>query len=186
MPRIPYRNEDDPAIAGLVDSIKARRKGKLINLDRMLLHSPPFAQGWNALLGAVRRDLELAPRVRELAICAVARLNDAPYEWYQHAPELLAAGGQPLQLEALDDIVAATRDSALFDAAERAALQLTLEMTDGVAVNDDTMDWVKKVFPSPQTVVELVATIATYNMVSRFLVALDVRADGDKPAASLA
>jgi alkylhydroperoxidase family enzyme len=39
--------------------------------------------------------------------------------------------------------------------------------------------------PSPQAVVELVATIATYNMVSRFLVALDVRVDGDKPALSL-
>ena len=39
--------------------------------------------------------------------------------------------------------------------------------------------------PSPQAVVELVATIAAYNMVSRFLVALDVRVDGDKPALSL-
>jgi hypothetical protein len=34
-------------------------------------------------------------------------------------------------------------------------------------------------------VVELVATIATYNMVSRFLVALNVHADDDKPAVSL-
>jgi alkylhydroperoxidase family enzyme len=178
MPRIPYRNEDDPAIAGLVDSIKARRKGKLINLDRMLLHSPPFAQGWNALLGAVRRDLELSPRVRELAICAVARLNDAPYEWYQHAPELLAAGGQQLQLEALDDIVAATRDSALFDAAERSALQLTLEMTRGVKVSDETLGHARKIFGERQ-LTELVGTIATYNMVSRFLVALGVDEKGE-------
>jgi alkylhydroperoxidase family enzyme len=178
MPRIPYRNEDDPPIAGLVASIKARRKGKLINLDRMLLHSPPFAQGWNALLGAVRRDLELSPRVRELAICAVARLNDAPYEWYQHAPELLAAGGQPLQLEALDDIVAATRDSALFDAAERAALQLTLEMTRGVKVSDETLEHARNIFGERQ-LTELVGTIATYNMVSRFLVALGVDEKGE-------
>ena len=40
MPRIPYRNENDPEIGDLVDAIRARRKGSLINLGRMLLHSP--------------------------------------------------------------------------------------------------------------------------------------------------
>ena len=171
MPRIPYRNEDDPQIGDLVDSIKARRKGNLINLDRMLLHSPPFAQGWNALLGAVRRSLEIPPRVRELAICAVARLNKAGYEWYQHAPEFLDAGGPQAQLDALDDVDAAARDARLFDEAERAALQLTLEMTRGVEVSDATLERARKAFGDRQ-LTELVGTIATYNMVSRFLVAL--------------
>src|SRR5204862_4308597 len=114
VPRIPYRHEDDPRIGDLVDAIKARRKGKLINLDRMLLNSPPFAQGWNALLGAVRRNLDLPPRIRELAICAVARLNDAPYEWHQHAPEFLVAGGAQAQLDGLDDIDTAARNCALY------------------------------------------------------------------------
>jgi alkylhydroperoxidase family enzyme len=178
MPRIPYVNEDDPRIGELVGSIKARRKGKLINLDRMLLHSPPFAQGWNALLGAVRRNLQLSPRVRELAICAVARLNDAGYEWYQHAPEFLDAGGPQAQLDALDDVDAAARDAALFDEAERAALQLTLEMTRGVKVSDATLGRARKLFGDRQ-LTELVGTIATYNMVSRFLVALGVDEKGE-------
>ena len=171
MPRIPSREEDDPQIGDLVDSIKARRKGKLINLDRMLLHSPPFAQGWNALLGAVRRNLELSPLVRELAICAVARLNDAGYEWYQHAPEFLDAGGPQAQLDALDDVDAAARNTTLFDEAERAALQLTIEMTRAVKVSDATLERARKLFGDRQ-LTELVGTIATYNMVSRFLVAL--------------
>ena len=178
MPRIPYRNEDDPQIGDLVDSIKARRKGNLINLDRMLLHSPPFAQGWNALLGAVRRSLEIPPRVRELAICAVARLNKAGYEWYQHAPEFLDAGGPQAQLDALDDVGAAARDARLFDEAERAALQLTLEMTRGVEVSDATLERARKAFGDRQ-LTELVGTIATYNMVSRFLVALGVDEKGE-------
>ncbi len=178
MPRIPYRREDDPEIASLVDSIKARRKGKLINLDRMLLHSPPFAQGWNALLGAVRRDLALPPRVRELAICAVARLNRAGYEWYQHAPEFLAAGGRERQLDALGDIEAAAGDAALFDEAERSALQLTLEMTRGVEVRDATLERARAAFGDRQ-LTELIGTIATYNMVSRFLVALGVDEKGE-------
>jgi alkylhydroperoxidase family enzyme len=178
MPRIPYRDEDDAEIGELVGSIKARRKGKLINLDRMLLHSPPFAKGWNALLGAVRRDLEISPRVRELCICAVARLNDAGYEWYQHAPEFLDAGGPQAQLDALDDVDAAARDTKLFDEAERAALALTIEMTRGVKVSDTTLARARTALGDRQ-LTELVGTIATYNMVSRFLVALGVDEKGE-------
>ena len=178
MPRIPYRNENDPEIGDLVGAIRARRKGSLINLDRMLLHSPPFAQGWNALLGAVRRNLELSPRIRELAICAVARLNDAGYEWFQHAPEFLAAGGPQAQLDALDDPEAATRDTARFDEAERAALQLTLEMTRGIKVSDATLERARRAYGDRQ-LTELVGTIATYNMVSRYLVALGVDEKGE-------
>jgi alkylhydroperoxidase family enzyme len=178
MPRIPYRDEDDPAIADLVEAIRARRKGRLINLDRMLLHSPPFAQGWNALLGAVRRDLQIAPRVRELAICAVARLNRVEYEWYQHAPEFLAAGGTQRQLDTLADVDAAALRADLFDAAERAALTLAIEMTRALEVSDATLARTRALLGDRQ-LTELVGTIATYNMVSRFLVALGVDEHGE-------
>jgi alkylhydroperoxidase family enzyme len=178
VPRIPYRDEDDPRISGLVASIKARRQGRLINLDRMLLHSPPFAPGWNALLGAVRRDLEIPARVRELAICAVARLNRAGYEWHQHAPEFLAAGGREAQLDALDDVEAAAANAALFDEAERAALALTVEMTRAIEVSGATLERARHLFGERQ-LTELVGTIATYNMVSRYLVALGVDEKGE-------
>lgn len=178
MPRIPYRQDDDPAIGELVAAIKARRGGKLLNLDRMLLHSPPFAHGWNSLLGEVRRNLELTPRVRELAICAVARLNNAPYEWVQHAPEFLAAGGPQRQLDALDDVEAACSNEAVFNAAERAALRLALELTRDVQVADATLGTAQRAFGDRQ-LVELVGTIATYNMVSRFLVALKITERGE-------
>ena len=50
MPNIAYRDIDDPELSELVETIRARRStGKLLNLDRMLLHSPPFARGWNAM-----------------------------------------------------------------------------------------------------------------------------------------
>jgi len=185
MPHVPYLPADLAEPKDIVDAVRARRGGHLTNLDRMLLHSPALAFGWNSLLGAVRGKLSLEPRMREIAICAVASLNGAEYEFHHHAPELLKAGGDEHQVRALRDVPSAVNNGGLFTEAQRAALQLTLEMTRGVAVNEDTIDWVKSKMPSPQSVVELVATIATYNMVSRFLVALDVRADGDKPAVSV-
>jgi alkylhydroperoxidase family enzyme len=178
MPRIPYRDEAEPEIATLVESIRARRKGSLLNLDRMLLHSPPYAQGWNALLGAVRRSLDLDAQVRELAICAVARLNEAPYEWHQHAPEYLAVGGAAAKLDGLDDVAAAARNTALYDERERAALALTLEMTRHVKVSEAAVGNARSLFGDRQ-LVELVGTVATYNMVSRFLEALGVDEKGE-------
>ena len=97
MPNIPYITDADiereAVPVDLVAAIRARRaNGKLLNLDRMLLHSPPIARGWNTYMGAIRRELNVSPLLRELAICAVAKLNRADYEWIQHAPEFLAAG----------------------------------------------------------------------------------------------
>jgi alkylhydroperoxidase family enzyme len=158
----------------LVSRIRARRGGKLLNLDRMLLNSPSFAQGWNSHLGAVRRELLLDPKLRELAICAIAVLNGADYEWGQHTPEFLRAGGTAAQVEALARFGGEAEDIATFDATERAVLQLALEMTRNVKVCDGTFERVQSALSDTRQVVELVGVIATYNMVSRFLVALEV------------
>ena len=158
----------------LVARIRARRGGKLLNLDRMLLNSPSFAQGWNAHLGAVRRELLLDPRLRELAVCAIAVLNGADYELVQHTPEFLRAGGTAAQVEALARFGTEFEETATFDVTERAILQLALEMTRNVQVSDSTFERVQSALSDTRHVVELVGVIATYNMVSRFLVALQV------------
>lgn len=176
MARIAYLPADLAEPADLVAAIRARRGGHLLNLDRMLLHSPPLAQGWNGYLKAVRKELTVAPRLRELAMCGVAALNRADYEFHHHAPEFIAAGGSPAQVDALHDPLRALEDPALralFDEPELAALQLTVEMTREVAVSDTTFVRVQRLLGDRQTV-ELVAVIATYNMVSRFLVALGI------------
>ena len=95
MPRVPYVPADLAEPADLVAAIRARRGGHLLNLDRMLLRSPPLARGWNAYLRAVRSELTLAPRLAELAMCVVAVLNGADYEFGQHAPLFVKAGGRP-------------------------------------------------------------------------------------------
>lgn len=177
MPNIPYITDTDLELqavpANLVEAIRARRSdGKLLNLDRMLLHSPPMAQGWNGFLGAIRRDLDVSPLLRELAICAVAKFNRAEYEWSQHAPEFLAAGGSQAQLDALVDIEKAP-DSAAFSQLERLVLKLTGEMTRDIEVCQPTMNALRSHLPDRE-IAEIVGVIAAYNMVSRFLVALAV------------
>ncbi len=184
-PRIATRPDAELGPTEVVAAIRKRRGGQLLNLDRMLLNSPAYAVGWNSFMGAVRTGLALEPKLRELAICAVAILNRADYELQQHAPELLAAGGTPAQLDALRNALPAAlladsqalAGAGVFDAAEQATLALTLEMTRNVQVRNATFTALQRALPDPQQQVELVGVVAAYNMVSRFLEALQVPAE---------
>jgi hypothetical protein len=53
------------------DAIRQRRGERGITaLDAALLHTPPIAEGWNKLLGAVRTKGALSGDVRELMVSA--------------------------------------------------------------------------------------------------------------------
>lgn len=163
----------------VVEALRKRRGGNLLNLDRMLLNSPNYAVGWNSFLGAVRQGLSLDARLRELVICAVAVLNRADYELAQHAPEFLASGGNQAQLDGLMDFPSALVDSVLYSPLERAALDFTREMTLQVQVTDACFANLRNMLPLPQQQVELAGVVAAYNMVSRFLEALHVQQERD-------
>ncbi|MCP5267063.1 MAG: carboxymuconolactone decarboxylase family protein [Burkholderiaceae bacterium] len=172
VPRIPYVPEDLAEPADVVAAVRARRGGGLIELDRMLLHSPPLAEGWNHFLNNVRTRLIVPARLRELAMCVVAVLNRAEYEFVQHAPLLIETGATQAQVDALADPAAAAA-AALFTPVEQAVIRLTIEMTRDIDVQDTTFAALREHLDEQQSV-EIVGTIAAYNMVSRFLVALGV------------
>lgn len=175
MPRIPYITDEQAGPPELVESIRKRRGGRLAELDRLLLYSTPFATGWGLMMGRVRTELALSPKLREIAMLGVAVLNGAEYEFHHHSQPFLDAGGTREQLAALRRLPAI--DATLFDATERAALQLTTEMTRTVKVDDASFAAARAALPNDTHLVELIAVIASYNMVSRFLVALDLTPD---------
>ena len=170
MARIPYANQDDPEVAPLVQRIKAER-GKVLKLYGMLLNSPPVAEGWLAFLTAIRQKCKLSGRIRELAIMRVAVLNDAPYEFRAHTPFALAEGFTAQQIEALR---ADTPQG--FSDAEQAVLAYADSMTREIHVPDAVFDAIRPHFDE-RGIVELTATIAAYNLVSRFLEAMQIDHD---------
>src|SRR5271169_6835152 len=85
--RLPYVEP----VSSVTDAIRARRGGQCNELDCTLLHSLPVAAGWNSLLGAIRTQTSIRADHRELAICRVAALNGAWYEWKHHYPLALEA-----------------------------------------------------------------------------------------------
>jgi len=181
---IPYLPDDDSlGPPELVKAIRERRHGKLLNLDRILLHSPNYAQAWNTMFGAIRNKLSLDGRLRETAIMSIGVLNNADYEWIQHEPEYLKTGASKEQMAALKkDIKGAEKNAKLFNEQERATLALTREMTKNIKVSPATMKRVRA-FLNDQQLVELIGTISGYNMVSRFAVATGLeRESNDGPA----
>jgi len=169
MARLPYPDLSRPDIAPIAERIKAERGGKMLNLYHMLLHSPPVADGWRAFLTAIRQQCLLSGRARELAILRVAVLNHADYEFNAHVPFAKKEGVTQAQL---DDMRADCVPAGFTDA-DRAVLECTDAMTRHIQVPDAVFAAVREHFADREAM-ELVATIAAYNLVSRFLVAIQV------------
>ena len=168
MARLPYADETSSAeIKALADKIRAERGGRLLNLYRMLLNSPPVTAGWLQLFTAIRQRGQLAGRYRELATLRVAIINDAQYEYRAHIPFALKEGITQQQIDALTN----WRDAPLYSDAERAVLAYTDAMTREVHVKGPVFDALRPHF-SERELVELTATVGGYNLVSRFLEAL--------------
>ncbi|CAG8148141.1 unnamed protein product [Penicillium salamii] len=195
--RLPYAPSTPPAdapadTADIYARIAARRNPRpLIPLDLSLLHSPPVADGWNSFIGAIRSRTLVDSGVMELAVCRVAVLNNAIYEWNAHAPLALKGGIKPEQLHAARILpstaagdVAELEKSALTPQ-QRAVLRYTDQMTRTITVQDDVFAELKTVGYDDREIVELTTGIAGYNCVSRFLVALDVGENNDREMKSV-
>lgn len=166
----PIASGTRPELAPLEAQILAQR-GRISPLYQVLLNSPSITQGWEQMLSAVRNRSSLPAGLRELVILRVAVLNRAPYEFDAHAPIALAAGVPQAAVDATR-VVPLPADAPL-SPAEAVALRLTDAMTRDIDVPDALYDEVRAHFDA-QGQIDLVATIAAYNMVSRFLVALHI------------
>ena len=168
MARIPYAQPDTPERKTIADRI-IRERGSLLHLYKMLLNSAPVAEGWLTYLTAIRQKCKLNGALREMVIMRVAFINGASYEADQHAPIALREGLTQPQIDALHDWEKAT----CFTDLQCAVLAYCDTMTKKIQVPDDVYNSVSKFFDAEQ-MIELTATIAAYNMVSRFLEALQV------------
>ena len=168
--RVPLLQESESrATTGLLDSIIKRRGGKLEKIDQMLIHSEAVARGWNTMFGALASECDIDIRIREIALLRIGILTRARYEFHQHRLIALKAGFTEAEIEA----ICAWETSSRFDDRERAVLAYTDAMTLNIQVPDAVFDALRPHFNERQ-LVELTATIAGYNMVARFMEALDL------------
>ena len=167
----------DPVIPGTRPELAAQEaqilaeRGRISPLYQILLNSPPIAHGWEQMLSAVRNRSSLSADLRELVILRVAILNRAPYEFEAHLPIAKAAGVSDGAIQAVQELK--SQDVSVWNVKQQLAIQMTDAMTQQLEVPDDLYNEVRQHFDA-QGQIDLVATIAAYNMVSRFLIALKI------------
>lgn len=170
MARVSLIDEQHPQLAPLIERIRGARRGRLLNIYRMLLHSPPIASAWLEFNSAIRFDTHLDGRTRELAIMLVAIMNGVDYIVRTHGLNYaLKEGLTTTQVNELAD----WRASGAYDTPQRALLAYVEAMTREVAVPQDVFDRVREHY-SEQQLVELTVLIGAYNMHTRVLKALHI------------
>jgi alkylhydroperoxidase family enzyme len=162
--------EDLPDHPALVERIRKGRRGNVINVYKVLLHSPDIASVWMDLVNAVRWKTDLDGRLREIVIIRVGYLNRCAYVVKQHVPELsLPEGLADKEASALAD----WQPSTFFSARERAALAYTDAVTRDIDVPEAVAAELKKHLNERQ-IVELTVLIGAYNMHTRLGQALQI------------
>jgi 4-carboxymuconolactone decarboxylase len=159
-----------PELAPLIGKIRAGRRGALINVYKLLLHTPPIAEIWLALINAFRTESVLDARLREIAIIRVGHLNCVDYVVNQHVPALAVPAGLSLEECA---VLGDPQCGPTFPARERAALAYVDAMTTLVQVPDAVFAALRAHFDE-RAIVELTVLIGTYNMHTRVVQALGI------------
>ncbi|HEX2215212.1 MAG TPA: carboxymuconolactone decarboxylase family protein [Xanthobacteraceae bacterium] len=171
MARVPYAKREDltEGQRPIYDRMERERGVPTANIFLALANVPHLLDPILSLAGALRKDTVIERRFRELGILMVGLVTNCAYEFDHHWNAAIKAGVPKQQLEKLAEFQA----SPLFDAAERAVLHYAKEATESGEVADATWDELRRHFDLRQAM-EIVLTVAWYNMVVRILLPLRI------------
>ena len=159
-----------------------------LNIFRTLFHNPDLGKALGELLLVLLLKSSLDHRLRELVIMRIGWSTGSEYEWTQHWRIALDQFGCTE-----DDLLALRhwRESDHFNESERAILQATDEIVESGTLSDGSWAACEAALLEPVTRVELVASVATWHLISQITRSLDIRLeegvapwppDGQEPA----
>ncbi|HEV8553704.1 MAG TPA: carboxymuconolactone decarboxylase family protein [Casimicrobiaceae bacterium] len=152
-----------------------RKYGQVVKPALLWGRVPKLFMAIATLYGVVdRRGSPLDPVLRSLVTVRVSQMNWCRFCVDINSATLAARAGSMAKVEALE----AWRDSNLFDAKERAALEYAEAMTDSSRRVTDQLVTRLRDFFDEDAIVELTGLIAFQNLSSKFNSALDVPAQG--------
>lgn len=148
--------------------------GLVPNYLKTLAHSPHFLEPVSRLYRQVYAECGLSEKLKQLVILKTCKLDRcrATVEWHKALAE--QAGWTPQEMEAIDSF----HDSDLFNHYEKDALTLVEYVLNSPDDIPEAGFWttLDNHFTSDQ-VVEMITLIGFFNMINRFLLALQVEAD---------
>jgi 4-carboxymuconolactone decarboxylase len=169
MARLPYTDPQtaSPDVREALDVLPA------LNIFAMLAHADTAFVPYLTLGGVLLTQLELDPKLRELAILLVAAHTGAEYEWIQHV-------GISRTIGIDDEQIAAVQRGDLQATCLHPDARVLLRFTHGVLqqprADEDTFTAMRERFP-PRQIVELLLVIGNYHMLARIMTTLDIDLD---------
>jgi 4-carboxymuconolactone decarboxylase len=145
-----------------------------LNIFKMLGNAETAFRPFLRFGGAILGDLQLDPRLRELAILQVAKQSQAEYEWIQHVEIARHCGVEDAQIAAIEDGSAGS--SADLDEVQRGVIRFTEAVVRSPHVSADDFAVVSRHL-SPREIVELLLTIGNYLMLARVMTVLELELD---------
>jgi alkylhydroperoxidase family enzyme len=145
-----------------------------LSIFRVLLRRERLAKATSDLLLSLLFGGTLDARLRELVIMRIGWRTGSVYEWTQHWRVATDLGVPEADLLAVRDPDAASPSSSgAFGPLEQAVLAATDEALAGARIADATMAVLREHL-TDDAIIELVAAIGTWSMVSTVLRSLDV------------
>jgi alkylhydroperoxidase family enzyme len=169
MARLPYSDPQtaSPDVRETLDVLPT------LNIFAMLAHADTAFTPYIAFSGALLTQLELDPKLRELAILLVAAHTGAEYEWIQHTGIAKAIGIDDKQIAAIQR---GDLQATCLHPDARTLLRFTHQVLQQPRANDDTFTALRERFP-PRQIVELLLVIGNYHTLARIMTTLDIDID---------
>ena len=169
MARVPYRTAQDlPEAERHIYERMAHQRGTG-HVWRAIANAPKICDAMVSLAGALRDEITIDRRYRELGVLMVGLVTGSDYEFDHHWNSALAAGVPREQLENLAQFETVPH----FSAQERAVLRYAKEATATGIVSNGSWEALRSFFDVKQAM-EIVLTVAWYNCVVRILLPLQI------------
>ncbi len=167
-PRIdPLSIEDSTKLVRQVGIAEEKAAGSIY---RVLLRQPRFGQLVNQMVEMLLAESTLDPRLRELVIMRIGWQKKGVYEWSHHWNFAKLDGVKESDMLAMKDWEAHDHWSPV----ERALFRATDETLANGTISQETWDDCVKHFPTEPELIDVVATIGVWNMISEILTTLAV------------
>ena len=179
--RLPLLKREDLDEAGKGAYDRANTPGKTIVGLRgpagIHLYSTKTVEAHNAINGYLRHAAGFDPKLREVAILAVAREMDSRFEWAAHEPEALKVG------VAADvvDIIKHRKPTGGLDESYAAIIEFGREVFTTHKVSAATFARLKALF-KPTMLVDLVLLMGNYAGTAVLLATFDMQVPEGRPA----
>ena len=145
----------------LLDPKATRETGSRWRSLQIMANHPKLSLAWGAFNKFIMEELDLAPRLREIAILRVGHRYNSTYEWHHHCNIGRSVGLSDEEIEAIK----AGAGDPIWSDLEASILRAVDEIIDHAETSDAT--WaVLLEHLGPKQLMELIYTIGTYGLVS--------------------